>query len=100
MRYIACKYIGESKSLGRFGFIEKDSIQMLTKAEWRYVDTHGKSFELVKDEVKEAVIFELTAGKAEAVEDAVEDAAEKVVVKTEVVRSRSRTNIKVSTKKP
>lgn len=96
MRYIACKYIGESKSLGRFGFIEKDSIQMLTKAEWRYVDTHGKSFELVKDEVKEAVIFELTAGKAEAVEDV----AEKVVVKTEVVRSRSRTNIKVSTKKP
>ena len=96
MRYIACKYIGESKSLGRFGFIEKDSIQMLTTAEWRYVDTHGKSFELVKDEVKEAVIFELTAGKAEAVEDV----AEKVVVKTEVVRSRSRTNIKVSTKKP
>ena len=96
MRYIACKYIGESKSLGRFGFIEKDSIQMLTNAEWRYVDTHGKSFELVKDEVKEAVIFELTAGKAEAVEDV----AEKVVVKTEVVRSRTRTNIKVSTKKP
>ena len=97
MRYIACKYIGESKSLGRFGFIEKDSIQMLTNAEWRYVDTHGKSFELVKDEVKEAVIFELTAGKAEAVEDV----AEKVVVKTEVVvRSRTRTNTKLSTKKP
>ena len=97
MRYIACKYIGESKSLGRFGFIEKDSIQMLTNAEWRYVDTHGKSFELVKDEVKEAVILELTAGKAEAVEDV----AEKVVVKTEVVvRSRTRTNTKLSTKKP
>ena len=86
MRYIACKYIGESKSLGRFGFIEKDSIQMLTKAEWRYVDTHGKSFELVTEDVKEVT--------------EVETEVTEVMVKEVVVRSRTRTNTKLSSKKP
>ena len=86
MKYIACKYIGESKSLGRFGFIEKDSIQMLTTAEWRYVDTHGKSFELVTEDVKEVT--------------EVETEVTEVMVKEVVVRSRTRTNTKLSSKKP
>jgi uncharacterized membrane-anchored protein len=53
MKYIECRYIGETKKIGRFGLIETNSIQKLTKAEWIYVDTHSKNFKRVSTLEKE-----------------------------------------------